>query len=342
MALRELLATFNVDTGQAVSGLRQLDGKLSGAAAQLGNFAEAVLGSVSLGGMAEFITSQIDAGSAINDLSERLGVGTDELQRFQFAAGLVGVDAERAATSLQFLNKNIGEALSGNAEATKGFHDLGVAIKGPDGSVRELGDVIPEVADAFAKMGSDQERTEKAMKLFGKSGAALIPLLKGGSEGLEAMRKEFDALGGGLSKEFIEAADKTGDELDKLKFGIRGVKASIAMALLPYVQKAIALGQDWVKRIIKLTRETNVLKYITAAFGILAGASFAKAGAGFAKMFGILPQGKTGFLTLLRSMGGFGAIILLVGGLSSFSRTCSPRCRTGTARSFRSSSTTSV
>lgn len=316
MALRELLASFRIDTGQAVGALKNVDAKIDSAAGKLGGFADAVMGTLSFGGMSEFIKSQIDAGSAVNDMAERLGVGTDELQQFQFAAGLAGVDAERAGTSLQFLNKNIGEALSGNAEAAKSFKELGVEIKDKSGTVRELGDVIPEVADAFSKMGSDQERTVVAMKLFGKSGAALIPLLKGGAEGLAEMNKEFVELGGGLSKDFVAAADKTGDELDKLKFGIKGVKASIALALLPYVQKAIAFGQVWIKRIIAMTRETNILKYITVAFGLAGAASAAKMASGFAKMFGLITPGKGGIVAMLRSMGGFGLIIGLVLGLA--------------------------
>lgn len=316
MALRELLASFNVDASQAVAGLKGLDQRISGAAGKLGAFTDAVIGTISGGALASFIQGAIDAGSAVNDMSEKLGIGTDELQQFQFATGLFGVGSEEAGRSLQFLNKNIGEALANNAEAVKSFKDLDVAIKNPDGTVRELGDVIPEVADAFAKMGSDQERTEKAMKLFGKSGAELIPLLKGGSEGLEQMRREFVELGGGMSKDFIAQADKTGDELDKLKFGVNNVKMALAGALLPYVQRAIAVGQDWVKRIIKMTRETNILRYATAVFGALVAASVGKAGAGFAKMFGLFPSGKTGIVGILRSMGGFGLVIGLVVGLA--------------------------
>lgn len=313
--LRELLAKFSIDTGQAVGALKNIDSSLNGAASRLGGFVEGLGGSLGLDAITSFVEGQIAAGSAINDLSERLGVGTDELQQFQFAAGLVGVDAERAGTSLQFLNKNIGEALGGNAESVKSFKELDVAIKNSDGTVRELGDVIPEVADAFAKMGSDQERTEKAMKLFGKSGAALIPLLKGGSENLTAMRKEFEELGGGMSKDFIQQADATGDEIDKLKFGLVGVKSAIAGQLLPYVQKAIAFGISWEKRLIKLTRETNLTKYAAMALGALASLAAGKAAAGWAKMFGILPKGNAGFVTMLRSLGGFGAIIAVVGGL---------------------------
>ena len=51
MALRELLATFNVDASQAVAGLKGLDAKIEGAASQLGAFTDALLGSLSGGAL---------------------------------------------------------------------------------------------------------------------------------------------------------------------------------------------------------------------------------------------------------------------------------------------------
>ncbi len=314
MALRELLASFSIDAGSAVSTLKSLDHKISGAGEKLAGLAEAFVGGELLSGMKEFITQQIELGSVLNDTSERLGIGTDDLQSFQFAAGLAGVSSESASQALGFLNKNMGEALDGNKEAVQTFKDLDVSLKDSGGNVRELGDVIPEIADAFEKMGSDQERTAKIMKIFGKSGAALIPLLKGGSKELVKMHQEFLALGGGMSKEFIEAADKTGDELDKMKFGFKSFKSAIAAEALPYVLRFAEKGQDLAKRLIKLSRETDLAKYAITGMGVAGAASAAKVVYEFSKLFGLLPAGNAGIIKTLASLGGIGLVIgLFVG-----------------------------
>lgn len=313
MALRELLASFSIETGQAQSALKSLDSKVQGAAGQLGGLVEGFGAYVSGGALKEFVLSTIEAGGHLNDMAEKLGVGTDELQSFQFAAGLVGVEADEAGRALQFLNKNIGDALTGNAEAAQSFKKLGVDIKAPDGTVRELGDVIPEVADAFAKMGSDQERTAQAMKLFGKSGASLLPILKQGGEGLAAMQKEFEELGGGMSKDAVQAFDKTGDAIDKLKFGLRSVKSAIVAGLLPYVDVFVDKATGWVKSIVKMTKETNLVRYAVALFGVVAGATAFKAAGAFGELFGLFSGGKTTIARMLISFGPIGAIIALVG-----------------------------
>jgi hypothetical protein len=92
-------------------------------------------------------------------------------------------------------------------------------------------------------MGSDAERTTVAMKLFGTSGAALIPLLEGGSEGAKKMFAEFERLGGAMSKDFVAAAprsrrrDRQGQQVafanwkTQISFALRAIVTRMATKL---------------------------------------------------------------------------------------------------------------
>jgi hypothetical protein len=232
-ALRVLAAMFDIDTATATTKLKQLDTGLTTAKGSLTTLAAGVVGAFSLHAFKDFIEDQIELGSKINDTAEKLGVGTDELQKFQYAAGLSGVSAEGAGKALQLLNKNMGEAIGGNKEAVETFAKLKIELKDGQGNVRELGDTLPELADAFSEMGSDQERTAAAMKIFGRSGAELLPLLKKGGEELANLNREFEELGGGMQDDFIKLADEAGDEMDRLKFAMTGLKSRIAVADAP-------------------------------------------------------------------------------------------------------------
>ncbi len=305
--LRELLASFNIDTAQATAAMSKIDVALEKTSSTLGALASAFVGSAIVHGMSEFISHQIEAGSRVNDLSERLGVGVEELQSFQFAAGLAGVGSEEAAKGLQFLNKNIGEAIGGNKEAVETFAKLGIELKDAHGGVRETGDILPEVADKFAELGSDAERTALAMKIFGKAGAGLIPLLKHGAEGLTEMQAEFERLGGGMSKEFVAAADEAGDEIDKLKFGLNNFKSQIAFAILPLITRGAQKFQDLTVRLIRLNKETHLAKASWVVFGAASSAASAKAAVGFAKLLGVVPKDAGFWKTVL----GLGEIVLV-------------------------------
>lgn len=308
--LRELLASFAVDGSQAATALQTIDKKIEGVKGTLGALASAFVGSALVSGMRSFVEGQIEIGSRTNDLSEKLGVSSDELQRFQFAAMLSGVGAEEAAKGLQFLNKNIGEAIGGNKEAVETFQKLGITLKDGAG-VREVGDMLPEISKAFEGMGSDAERTAMAMKIFGKAGASLIPLLKDGPGGLAALSKEFDRLGGGMSKEFVAAADKAGDEIDKLKFSFAGWKSQIAFAVLPTITNLVTRFQGWVGTLRKMTRETDLARDAWILFGAGSAAAGLKSAAGFGKLLGILPKNAGFWETVL----GLGELLLAAAGV---------------------------
>jgi hypothetical protein len=314
MALRELLASFSIDGTQAEAGMRKLDAGVNGLASKLGGLADAFLGGALLKGLGSFVHGQIEAGDALVDLSTKLGVGADELQKFQYGAGIMGVSAEGAAQALGFLNKNVGEALGGAKEASQTFAGMGVALKNADGSVRETGDLIPELADAFAAMGSQQERTATAMKIFGKSGAQLLPFLQQGREGVEALNKEFGDLGGGLNDDFLQAADGAGDAMYRVNFALSGLKSRLVLSVAPAIERFATRLSKSIAFLTKLTKETRVASLAWGAMGIAAVASLAKVGVGLSKLLGLAPAGGGIFKSLL-SLGYLGLIVLAVGAL---------------------------
>jgi len=255
--LRELLALFDLQVDD--KQLKNAHNSLEGFKNALGTVAKYVAGAFAIHEIKQFLGEQIKLGAELDDQAQRLGVATDELQRFQYAAMLSGVNVEGANHALMHLNKSLGEALGGGEEQAKTFAKLGVKIKDASGEARPLSEIVPELADGFAKLKSPQEQTATAMSIFGRQGAALIPLLKGGKDGVAKLYKEFEALGGGLSGEFIQAAAKADDELDRWRFTLGIVKSRIALEVLPVVtslvQKLIAFTV-WAG---KLAKQTNVL-----------------------------------------------------------------------------------
>jgi hypothetical protein len=308
-ALRQLAVIFDVDSGKAKEGVKQLGTAVDGVVGRLGGLVEAFVGSAFVGGLKSFVEGQIDAARAVRLTSQKLGVGVEDLEQFQFAAGAAGVSAEGAATGLKFLNKSMGLALEGNQEAVQTFQALGVAIKDGHGNVRQLGDVIPEVADAFAKMGSQQERTAASMKIFGRQGADLLPLLDGGSEGLQKMYARFHELGGGMDENFISKAKDAGRALSGMRFGFDVIKREIAVQFFPVVQAFGERMQRVGAYINGFVKETNIAKEVAVLLGGAAAAAGLKAAFGWAKFLGLFKAGNAGLFKSLISMGWLGIAI---------------------------------
>lgn len=315
-ALRVLAAMFDIDTGKATENLKKLDTGISTAKGALQTLAASVVGAFSIGAFSHFIEQQIELGSKINDTAEKLGVTTEQLQKFQFAAGLAGVSSDGAATALQFLNKNLGEAIGGGAEQAKTFAEMGISLEDVKNGSKGAADLLPDIAKKFEALGSDAERTKLAMSLFGKSGAQLIPLLKQGSAELAKLDEEFYALGGGLQEDFIKAADQAGDEVDKLKFAFTSLKSRIAISVFPALTDFVKHLQKMAVFAIKLTKETHIVKEGLAILGAIGAAAGVKVAIGWAKFFGLFPTGNVGIMKTLASLGWFGLVIAVVAGLA--------------------------
>lgn len=286
MALRELFAIFDVQVN--AEGLKNLETNLDTVAGKLKSVA-GVFGSFFLAGqVTEFIKGQIKIGEHIDDLSQRLGVNVHDLQQWQYAAVLSGVEAEAAANSLNFLNKAMGKAAEGDKGATKAFASLGLNIRNSDGSLRGLQDVLPDVAEKFEKLGSQQERAALAQKLFGRSGQILLPLFAQGSKGLEALYAEFERLGGGMSKKFVDDAAKAGDELDRFRFVGQNLKASIAGVLLPSFTKLTQHLTGMFGWMVKVTKQTNIVQGALIALGGAGVFSTVRLFANFAGSLGLI------------------------------------------------------
>jgi TP901 family phage tail tape measure protein len=249
-ALREILAAFSIEVED--DELKKASKHIEGFVGKLQAVAPVLAEAFAIGALTEFVASTVEAGARVFDLSAKLGVGTEELQQFQFAAKLAGVEGESAAHSLGFLNKAVGEALTGSKEASETFQKMGIPLKDAGGNARETGDILLDVSDALEKMPDQQTRAAYAMKLFGREGQALIPVLAQGSAHLREVYGEFGKLGGGMSDEFVKSAKETQDEIDKIKFALESMKVRIVSAVLPAVQwltakiKALAIPiLDW-------------------------------------------------------------------------------------------------
>ncbi len=316
---------FDIDTASAMTKVQSLSGSLDTAKAAMGTLAASAFGAFSFGAMKDFIEGQISAAKEVRLTAAKLGVSTDALQEWTFAAGTAGVSAEGAANGLKFLNKNVGLALEGNAEASKSFQDLGVKIKDGEGNVRDVGDMLPEVADAFQKMGSQQERTAASMKIFGRAGADLLPLLQEGSKNIDALRERFHELGGGMSAEFIAKSKEAGKAMGAVKFGVAALKREIASELLPYFTKYAEKAQTITSYLIRMAKETHIVKEVVGAVGIAAAVAAAKTAYSWGKVLGLFPKGGS-LLKNLFSMGELGLIIggilLLAGGIEDIVVMC--------------------
>ncbi len=189
------------------------------------------------GGVVAVAKSAIDLADNMRDMSQRTGVGIETLGRFKVAADMSGTSLEGVANGLKFLNKNLVAAATGADGAAAAFKTIGVATTEADGTLRKADKVFLDVADSFAAMRDGPEKAALAMKIFGKSGTELIPILNMGS-------KEIQRFGLGIGPDFANKADAFNDSLALMKAQTTVLAVQIGSALLPVLSGLVTvIGQ---------------------------------------------------------------------------------------------------
>ncbi len=199
---------------------------------------------VGVAGLGAFLKANIDLGDQLSKTSEKVGISVERLSAYQYAAKLAGVSNEELTSNLARLAKAMQEATQDRGgETAQFFRSLGVAITDTNGRLRDTGAVFEDVSRVFANAKDGPEKTAAAMKLLGKSGAEMIPLMNN----LEKTTGEAKRLGLVVGTDFAKASERFNDELERMKVSMGTFLATSErgssildgfLTLLKYIQAA--------------------------------------------------------------------------------------------------------
>lgn len=224
------------------NSLKNVGHAVGGVGAAVGQSRDRLLGlgatlGITSAALGLFVNGYADATGAIGDTAERTGISRERFQELGFAAKLTGSSSEVLAGALQKMNINVGAAAKGSKELTDMFSGLGIKLKNTDGSLKSTDEQFAMFVDRISKIKNPSLQAQAAVKIFGKSATELLPLIRGGSAGLQEMSDEARRLGIVLSDDAVRDGEAFGDILDTLKAAIGGVGNTIGTALVPELSK---------------------------------------------------------------------------------------------------------
>lgn len=197
----------------------------------------ALIGVAGAVGFGLVIKSSLKAIDSLGKVSKKLGIGSDDLQRFRLASELAGIEQTALDMGLQRFTRRAGEAVQGLGEAKGALEKMNVQLVGSDGNLRSTRDLLGDVAEAFLHTEDPAERLRLAFKLFDSEGVAMVNVLSQGRDGLNKMLNEADKLGIILSTETVESAEKVNDQFTRLGATFLGFRDKLAGSLAPALEK---------------------------------------------------------------------------------------------------------
>ncbi len=190
-----------------------------------------------------FVNAQTQAIDATLKLSGALGIGVEELQRLQFAAGQSGLDADKLKGGILKLNTamlQLKEGSGGPLVDTLG--ELGLGFKELDGLSQTS--QIGLIGERLGEIESQAERSALAARIFGEeAGPAMAGLLAEGQEGLENLANSAENV---LTEEQAKRAADFQDAMGRLEQFVTGLAQTVATELAPPITEIIDTVREWV------------------------------------------------------------------------------------------------
>jgi hypothetical protein len=160
----------------------------------------AAVGIAAVGEAVQFVGEGLDKLKTLTAetklLERETGMSTETSSAWIGVAKRFGLSSQQLSTSLGLLSKKIVSTEGGTKAASKA---LGIFAKaGVSPSVlasKNMDGILIALANRFKAMPDGVTKTDLAMKLFGRSGKSLIPVLNQGGTNLGALKREMAALG---------------------------------------------------------------------------------------------------------------------------------------------------
>lgn len=214
-------------------------GKLSGLKGALGNAfksigPQAIAGAVGAAGgaIAAFAAKSIahfnETAQSVRAFQRVSGENAKSASQFVSAFDDMGISADKATGAFTKLAKNVGD---GGQKLT----DLGIQIGHTNSGTADLRETFLNVADAVSKTEDPARRVEIAMAAFGKTGAALLPILEKGRKGIEELFRGADL---NFTQAQLDSAEDYRLAMDHLGDSVGKVENRIGAALVPALADA--------------------------------------------------------------------------------------------------------
>ncbi|GHE20123.1 hypothetical protein [Halomonas urumqiensis] len=218
--------------------------RMTGEIGRLGRRA-VVAGGAAAAGIFGIANSTAGLGDNVAKSADKMGIGIGALQELRYAAERSGVSSQKLDSSTERFVKRLGEARQGSGAAAKAYEQLGL-------DANQLAELTPDaalgvVADRLAQVESHTDKVALAAQFFGREGVAMVNMLKDGSSGLEALRKDARATGYVLSDEAARDAEVFKDAMLDAELGMAGMKNTIGAELMPAITELMGDLSGWMR-----------------------------------------------------------------------------------------------
>ncbi|SIS11303.1 phage tail tape measure protein [Williamsia sterculiae] len=203
-------------------------------------------------------TSQLVASARA--LSRQSGDTIEDSSKLIYVFQRMGMGADQASVPLRMLAKQIAE----NSDELKDMH---INTQNADGSTRSLSSVLFDVADKFKDMPNGVDKTNAALKLFGRQGTDMIKVLNLGSDGIRQLEDQAAKLGLTITDKTAGAIATYIQSQKDLTDSANGLKVQVGTLTAPVLTRFNETILMVAQRVLDANTPLGKMAVYFAAFG---------------------------------------------------------------------------
>lgn len=227
--------------------------------------AGAAIGAAAVGGVAVGIRQYIRMGDEMDKMSKRTGVTVEALSELKHAAGQSGASAQDLEKGFAGLSRSLFDAKRGSKEANDSLAIMGLRLSELEGLNPD--EQMSKVADGLQSISDESTRGAVAQRLFGRAGRQLLPMLRDGSKGMNALRQEARDMGITMSTDAAEGAAKLLDMFSIVGSQAKALLFEVGAAAAPFVEAVLPVVQRFAKGSIDAVRGAG--DFISSNLGVV-------------------------------------------------------------------------
>lgn len=208
----------------------------------------------------KIIGSSLAYGMRLNEMNRLMGISEAKFGALTYAVEQEHGSVQALTRAFPTLAQRMTDASSGLETYAREFRRLNIEYKNSDGTMRNVDEVLLDMADSMKNASDKTEALGSLTKILGLRVAKdLIPFLKLGSGEIKNLMNQYTKLIGMTDtqiEQFSRNAKLFDDKLTELKTQFRGVGMIITASLLPAMNTIVDEMRkvDWAKVADDITR----------------------------------------------------------------------------------------
>lgn len=227
-AIRDIADTLGVEVNPKVEAFASkfdgVDEKAGLAVITLGTLATT---------LSTFAFSTAETVKEITNVSQIMGMTTDQYQEWDYVMRTVGSDAESMTGDIAALAEKARDATDKTSDTAKTFRLLGVNVRDSHGALKSQNELFSDVVKGLRNMTDETARNALASELLSTTGENIVPILNMTAKEFHNIQKEAHDTGYVIEGEALEKFNALNDAMFDMNTTSRDLQTNLGLAIVP-------------------------------------------------------------------------------------------------------------